>query len=68
MKLTNTEQQLAATLSRKHNDIRIYRSAGGIILSRNAMHSGSREQFWIRFPNTPRARSLRRRGLLVGPR
>lgn len=70
MKLKKAERKQADGLAEDHHRIRIYRSkrgrGGGILLSRDAMHSpGVREFFWIRFPNTRSARNRRRRGLLV---
>lgn len=65
MKLKSSERTTADTLSDRHQNIRIYRGRGGILLSRDAMHSCGREIFWLRFPNTATARSARRRGMLV---
>jgi hypothetical protein len=66
MKLTTAETKLAGLLSDRHKRVRVYRGrAGGILLSRDAMYSSGREFFWVRLPNTPEARSARRRGYLV---
>ena len=49
--LTIREEKFANELAADHRHIRIYRSGGGVCLSRDAMYTpGLRETFWVRTP------------------
>lgn len=65
--LTPKEMRQAKQLAKDHKRIRVYRSRDrSITLSRDAMYSlGVRETFWLRIPNTPQDRAIRRRGFLI---